>query len=157
MSKWTWLMVGAVGLSWSLLLLPWVYVGEQSKPGTELSELLALLPLLAILMLLISLYGKAGQLLRIGAIIALGFASFISFTTNFVASPASVALQESISGIVGEDTLATLGNAHLIFGASQALLAMAGLALLLVNPPKLARQRALDESDSRTIWEEQSE
>jgi hypothetical protein len=157
MTKWTWLIVGAVGLSWSLLLLPWVHVGQQSRTGTELSELLALLPLLAILMFLISLYGKASQVLRIGATTALGFASFVSFTTNFVAAPASVALQESISGIAGEDTLATLGQAHLIFGASQALLAMAGLALMLANPPKRARQRKIDESDSRTIWEEQSE
>lgn len=155
MTKVTLLVVLAVSASWATLLLPWVQVGETSLSGAELSDILALLPAIAILILLISLYGRLMRLLQILASVVLGLSAYITLSTDFNESAASVALQESITGLVGESSLGNQLIAPTIFGLSQVVAALLCLSLLAIKPKSRYRAES-EELDPRGLWESQS-
>lgn len=154
MNRWTLLLTLFIAASWSLLLLPWVAVGEQSLTGAEISDLSTLLPALAILMLLISLYGKLARTLRVFAATVLGLGAFLALTTDFSNAAASIALQESITGVAGENSLGESLGTSIVFGASQIFAGLLCLALLRVPASRKQRFDA-PELDSRGLWESQ--
>ena len=148
-------MVLLVALGWTLLLLPWVQIQDQTLTGAELSDVITLLPALAILILLISLYGRLSKSLRVFAAFVLGLSSLLSFTTDFSKSAASIALQESITGLTGESSLAVTLPTPLLFGAVQLTISLMCLMLLRGMPSEKVK-KDLDESDPRSLWESQS-
>lgn len=155
MAKWTLAIVVYAAISWMLLLLPWVQVEATVLTGAELSDILALLPALGVLILLISLYGRFSRILRIMASLVFAAGAYISFTTNFSSSAASIALQESITGIAGDNSLGQLLATPVVFGFSQLIASLLCLGLL----KKVAKRRTMSEPtelDARGIWEEQS-
>ena len=117
MTKWVLGVVLLVAISWISLLFPWVQVQDRTLTGAELSDVLTLLPALVILILLISLYGRLVRSLRVFAAFILALSSLLSFTTDFSQSAASIALQESITGLAGESSLAVSLPTPLLFGA----------------------------------------
>lgn len=155
MTKWVLGLAFLVAVSWMLLLFPWVQIQDRTLTGAELSDVITLLPALAILTLLISLYGRLARSLRVFAALVLGLSGFLSFTTDFTKSAASISLQESITGLAGESSLATSLPTPLFFGAVQIVAAFMCLVLLRSktsgNTPK-----KLDEPDARSLWEGQS-
>ena len=155
MTKWVLGVVLAVALSWILVLFPWVQIQDQTLTGAELSDVITLLPALAILILLISLYGRLSRSLRVFAAFILGLSSLMSFTTDFSKSAASIALQESITGLAGESSLAVSLPTPLLFGSVQLAISFMCLVLLRGAPSKKVK-KDLDESDSRSLWESQS-
>ena len=155
MTKWVLGVVLVVALSWILLLLPWVQIQDQTLTGAELTDLITLLPALAILVLLISLYGRLSRSLRVFAAFILGLSSLMSFTTDFSKSAASIALQESITGLAGESSLAVSLPTPLLFGAVQLAISLMCL-MLLRDKPSEKTKKDLNESDSRGLWESQS-
>ena len=155
MTRWVFGVVLLVALGWTLLLLPWVQIRDQSLTGAELSDVITLLPALAILILLISLYGRLSKSLRVFAAFVLGLSSLLSFTTDFSKSAASIALQESITGLAGESSLAVSLPTPLLFGAVQLAICLMCLMLLRGTPNKKVK-KDLDESDPRSLWESQS-
>jgi hypothetical protein len=138
-----------------LLLLPWLQVSDNSLSGAELSELLTLLPTVAILILLISLYGRLVRSLRVFAALVLGFSSVLSFTTDFSKAAASIQLQESLTGISGESSLAQVLLTPVVFGSSQIIGCLMCLALLKTYGDRKTKD-SHPETDSRTIWESQN-
>ncbi|CAB4539043.1 MAG: hypothetical protein F2536_00565 [Actinobacteria bacterium] len=156
MNRWTFLVILFIGASWTTLLFPWVVVEAESLTGAELSELIALLPALAVLMLLISLYGKARRFLLAAASMTLALVVALSLSTNFAISPASVLLQESISGIAGESSLATQNGFYLAFAALNAIASISVLALFFMKPQKRDPRAKIKHTDSRSLWEEQA-
>lgn len=155
MTRWVFGVVLLVALGWILLLLPWVQIQDQTLTGAELSDVITLLPALAILILLISLYGRLSKSLRVFAAFVLGLSSLLSFTTDFSKSAASIALQESITGLAGESSLAVSLPTPLLFGAVQLTISLMCLMLLRGTPNKKVK-KDLDESDPRSLWESQS-
>ncbi len=155
MTRWVLGVAFLVAFSWTLLLLPWVQIQDQTLTGAELSDVITLLPALAILILLISLYGRLSKSLRVFAAFVLGLSSLLSFTTDFSKSAASIALQESITGLAGESSLAVSLPTPLLFGAVQLAICLMCLMLLRGIPSKKVK-KDLDESDSRSLWESQS-
>ena len=123
--------------------------------GAELSDVITLLPAPAILILLISLYGRLSKSLRVFAAFVLGLSGLLSFTTDFSKSAASIALQESITGLAGESSLAVSLPTALLFGAVQLTISLMCLMLLRGTPNKKVK-KDLDESDPRSLWESQS-
>ncbi len=130
MTRWVLGVVLLVALGWILLLLPWVQIQDQTLTGVELSDVITLLPVLAILILLISLYGRLSKSLRVFAAFVLGLSSLLSFTTDFSKSAASIALQESITGLAGESSLVASLPTPLLFGAVQLAICLMCLMLL---------------------------
>lgn len=155
MTRWVLGVAFLVTFSWTLLLLPWVQIQDQTLTGAELSDVITLLPALAILILLISLYGRLSKSLRVFAAFVLGLSSLLSFTTDFSKSAASIALQESITGLAGESSLAVTLPTPLLFGAVQLAICLMCLMLLRGIPSEKVKND-LDESDSRSLWESQS-
>ena len=155
MTRWVFGVVLLVALGWILLLLPWVQIQDQTLTGAELSDVITLLPALAILILLISLYGRLSKSLRVFAAFVLGLSGLLSFTTDFSKSAASIALQESITGLAGESSLAVSLPTPLLFGAVQLTISLMCLMLLRGTPNKKVK-KDLDESDPRSLWESQS-
>lgn len=155
MTRWVLGVAFLVTFSWTLLLLPWVQIQDQTLTGAELSDVITLLPALAILILLISLYGRLSKSLRVFAAFVLGLSSLLSFTTDFSKSAASIALQESITGLAGESSLAVTLPTPLLFGAVQLAICLMCLMLLRGIPSEKVK-KDLDESDSRSLWESQS-
>ncbi len=155
MAKWTLLVVLYIGASWMLLLLPWLQVSDNSLSGAELSELLTLLPAVAILILLISLYGRLVRSLRVFAALVLVFCALLSFTTDFAKAAASIELQESLTGISGENSLAQALLTPVVFGSSQIIGSLMCLALLKTFRDRRTKD-SHPETDSRTIWEDQN-
>jgi len=155
MTRWVFGVVLLVALGWILLLLPWVQIQDQTLTGAELSDVITLLPALAILILLISLYGRLSKSLRVFAAFVLVLSSLLSFTTDFSKSAASIALQESITGLAGESSLAVSLPTPLLFGAVQLTISLMCLMLLRGMPNKKVK-KDLDESDPRSLWESQS-
>ncbi len=155
MTRWVFGVVLLVALGWILLLLPWVQIQDQTLTGAELSDVITLLPALAILILLISLYGRLSKSLRVFAAFVLGLSSLLSFTTDFSKSAASIALQESITGLAGESSLAVSLPTPLLFGAVQLTISLMCLMLLRGMPSEKVK-KDLDESDPRSLWESQS-
>lgn len=155
MTRWVFGVAFLVTFSWTLLLLPWVQIQDQTLTGAELSDVITLLPALAILILLISLYGRLSKSLRVFAAFVLGLSSLLSFTTDFSKSAASIALQESITGLAGESSLAVSLPTPLLFGAVQLAICLMCLMLLRGIPSEKVK-KDLDESDSRSLWESQS-
>lgn len=155
MTRWVLGVTCLVAFSWTLLLLPWVQIQDQTLTGAELSDVITLLPALAILILLISLYGRLSKSLRVFAAFVLGLSSLLSFTTDFSKSAASIALQESITGLAGESSLAVSLPTPLLFGAVQLAICLMCLMLLRGIPSEKVK-KDLDESDSRSLWESQS-
>ncbi len=155
MTKWVLGVVLLVAISWISLLFPWVQVQDRTLTGAELSDVLTLLPALVILILLISLYGRLVRSLRVFAAFILGLSSLLSFTTDFSQSAASIALQESITGLAGESSLAVSLPTPLLFGALQLALSLMCLVLLRSIPSEKITKE-IDESDPRSIWESQS-
>jgi len=155
MTRWVLGVTCLVAFSWTLLLLPWVQIQDQTLTGAELSDVITLLPALAILILLISLYGRLSKSLRVFAAFVLGLSSLLSFTTDFSKSAASIALQESITGLAGESSLAVTLPTPLLFGAVQLAICLMCLMLLRGIPSEKVK-KDLDESDSRSLWESQS-
>lgn len=155
MNKWTVFLAIFIAGTWSLLLLPWVVVGELTLTGTELSDVLAVLPAIAILILLISLYGRLSRTLRIMAAVVLGVSAYLALSTDFAYTAASIALQESITGVAGEDSLGQSLETSLIFGASQLMAALLSLALLRASSSAKKRSENM-ELDARGLWESQS-
>ena len=155
MTRWVFGVVLLVALGWILLLLPWVQIQDQTLTGAELSDVITLLPALAILILLISLYGRLAKSLRVFAAFVLGLSGLLSFTTDFSKSAASIALQESITGLAGESSLAVSLPTPLLFGAVQLTISLMCLMLLRGMPSEKVK-KDLDESDPRSLWESQS-
>ncbi len=155
MTRWVFGVVLLVALGWILLLLPWVQIQDQTLTGAELSDVITLLPALAILILLISLYGRLSKSLRVFAAFVLGLSGLLSFTTDFSKSAASIALQESITGLAGESSLAVSLPTPLLFGAVQLTISLMCLMLLRGMPSEKVK-KDLDESDPRSLWESQS-
>ena len=155
MTRWVLGVAFLVAFSWTLLLLPWVQIQDQTLTGAELSDVITLLPALAILILLISLYGRLSKSLRVFAAFVLGLSSLLSFTTDFSKSAASIALQESITGLAGESSLAVSLPTPLLFGAVQLTISLMCLMLLRGMPSEKVK-KDLDESDPRSLWESQS-
>jgi membrane-associated HD superfamily phosphohydrolase len=156
MNKWTLLTVLFIALSWTALLFPWVSVETQTLTGAELSEIIALLPALAILMLLISLYGRGRNLLLASSSLTLAVVVVLSLTTNYESTPASIALQESISGIAGESSLATRNGFYLLFAVLSSFAALSVAGLLFAKPQPKSRQHSKKDNDTRSLWEEQA-
>lgn len=156
MSRWTWIATVVIGASWTLLLLPWVRVSDASLSGAELSDLLALLPGLSVLMLLIALYGRGAKVLHTMSAATLLVSAFIAFSTDFRTSPASIQVQESLSGLAGDAGLATQTIAPTFFGLSQGFAAALCLFLLTRKPGVKSENFSSDETDPRGIWESQS-
>lgn len=155
MNRWTLLLSFFVAATWSLLLLPWVAVGELTLTGAELSDVLTVLPAIAILMLLISLYGRLSRILRFLAALILGLGAYLAISTDFANTAASIALQESITGVAGEDSLGKSLETSVIFAASQLIAGLLCLALLGV-PNSQKRHSESTEMDARGLWESQS-
>ena len=155
MTKWVLGVTLLVALSWPLLLFPWVQVQDRTLTGAELSDLITLLPALAILILLISLYGRLARTLRVLAALVLGLSGILSLTTDFSRSAASIAVQESITGLAGESSLASSLLTPLVFGAAQILLSLMCLVLLRSKSSGLTPNK-FDEPDARSLWESQS-
>lgn len=155
MNRWISLLVLYIAACWSLLLLPWVAVGEETLTGAELSDLSTLLPALAILMLLISLYGKFVKSLMLMAAVALALGAFLALSTDFSSVAASIALQESITGVAGENSLGESLATPAIFGVSQVVAGILCLALLRIPAGKRIRSDN-SEIDPRGLWESQS-
>lgn len=154
MTRWVLGVCLFVGISWSLLLLPWVQVQDRTLTGAELSDIVTLLPALAILTLLISLYGRLTRALRVFAALVLGLTGFLSLSTDFSISAASIALQESITGLAGESSLAVALPTPLVFGVAQIFASFMCIALLKGKVSKHVT-RNLDEPDARSLWESQ--
>ena len=155
MNKWTVFLAIFIAGTWSLLLLPWVVVGELTLTGAELSDVLAILPAIAILILLISLYGRLSRTLRIMAAVVLGVSAYLALSTDFEYTAASISLQESITGIAGEDSLGKTLETSLIFGAGQLIAALLSLGLLRASSSVKKRFESM-ELDARGLWESQS-
>lgn len=154
MNRWVLLVVLFIAASWSLLLLPWVSIGEGTLTGTEISDLLTLLPALAILMLLISLYGRLARTLRLMSAGILGFSAYLSFSSNFAEAAASIAYQESITGVAGENSLGSALATAIVFAVSQLIASIMCLALLRRSSTHKSKGETL-EVDARGLWESQ--
>jgi glucan phosphoethanolaminetransferase (alkaline phosphatase superfamily) len=155
LARGTFIVLLLIAASWSLLLLPWVAVGDQNLTGAELSDLLALLPALAILFLLIALYGRMTRALRVTAAVVLWVGAYLAFSTDFSTVAASIALQESITGIAGESSIGQTLATPTAFGIIQLVLGFLSLALLKTKLGKINRSENYD-SDTRGLWESQS-
>lgn len=156
MTKWTWIVSLVIGATWSLLLLPWVQISETALTGAELSDLLPLLPGLSVLMLLIALYRRGTRLLQSLSAATLLTSAFLSFTTDFRVSPASIQAQEALSGLAGGAGLATQTINPTLFGLSQIVAATLCIVLLSREPKPRSSDSIKDETDPRGIWESQT-
>lgn len=155
MAKGIAVLILAFGITWSTLLLPWVDIDSQTLTGAELSQVLVSLPGVAILMALIALYRKFPRVLILASGSVMLFSTFLAVSTNFSFAPASLQLQESITGLAGESTLGSQTFWPLIFAV---LSGLSGLLSLWVATLPVSSKVRVDEpgvNDARSIWDEQ--
>ena len=144
------------GICWSLLLFPWVLVRDQSLTGADLNQTLVLLPAIAVLTALIALYRKFPRALVLLSGLMMIIASVLAVIIDHSAAPQSLLLQESITGIAGENSLGQITAWPTVF----AVFALASTLLsVLVARQKYSARAKVDEvaeaSDARGIWDEQ--
>lgn len=148
-------LVLAYGFCWSFLLLPWVLVKEQSLTGAELNQILVSLPAVAILMALIALYRKIPRALVLSSGAAMLIATSVAALSDFSLAPASLELQESVTGLAGESTLGEQTLWPMVFAIACGISAL--LSVWVATLPVSARAK-VDEpgaNDARAIWDEQ--
>lgn len=147
-----------IGALWSLLLLPWVNVGGEGLIGADLNQTMALLPAVSILSLLIALYRRLPKVLFAVSSLSLFGSSLIALSGNLQGAPAVIEAREKISGIAGGgDVVASLLPAATIFGLSGLALSVFSVALLFLKErPRVASAKDV-ETDSRELWDEQSD
>lgn len=147
-----------IGGWWSLLLLPWVTVENEALIGADLNQTMALLPAVSALSLLIALYRRLPKLLIAISSLALLSSSLLSLLGNLGGSPAVIQARERISGIAGGgDILAAMSPTATVFGVVGLGLSMFSIALLFKNESPRITDAEESESDSRELWDEQSE
>ena len=150
-------LVLAYGLTWLLLVTDWVLVGEASLTGAELNQTLTLLPAISMLTALIALYRKFPRFLLIASGLIMGVAGYLGFTLDFEEVPASLALQESMTGIAGGSALAEVTVFPTVFSIAAiacSLLAIAVSTMRFSTRPRVDEVSSAD--DVRGIWDEQS-
>ncbi len=151
------LLVVAYGVTWLLLLTNWVVVGETTLSGAELSQSLTVLPAISMLTALIALYRKFPRFLLIASGMVMGTVGYLGLTMDYAALPASLALQESITGIAGDSALAELTAFPTVFSISAFACA---LLAFVVSTMKFSSRPTVDEvpsaDDVRGIWDQQT-
>lgn len=150
------LLALSFAVTWSVLLFPWIEVQGQALTGAVLSQLLVTLPGVAILILLIALYGKLTRFLILTAgVTMLGAAAFALFD-DFVRAPASLLLQESLTGIAGESSLGVETLWPIVFS----IMAIgSAFASVIVARLPFEQRSGVDEpsdNDARALWDDQT-
>lgn len=143
------------GLTWSLLLLPWLLVGERTLTGAELSQVLVSLPAVAILMALIALYRIFPRALIVASVASMLLAALIAVFTDFSLAPASLELQESITGVAGESSLGAQTLWPYIFATTSGVSILLGIWVASLPVSTRVRVDEPGANDVRSIWDEQ--
>jgi hypothetical protein len=143
------------GLTWSFLLLPWLMVGERALTGAELSQVLVSLPAVAILMALIALYRKFPRALILASVASMLLAALIAVLSDFSFAPASLELQESVTGIAGETSLGTPTFWPYVFTATSVVSILLGIWVASLPVSTRVRVDEPGANDVRSIWDEQ--
>ena len=143
------------GLTWSFLLLPWLMVGERALTGAELSQVLVSLPAVAILMALIALYRKFPRALILASVGSMLLAALIAVLSDFSFAPASLELQESVTGIAGETSLGTPTFWPYVFTATSVVSILLGIWVASLPVSTRVRVDEPGANDVRSIWDEQ--
>ncbi len=149
------LLVIVLGITWSILLLPWVTIEEKALTGADISQVLVSLPAIAILMALIALYRKFPRALMLACALVMIAASYLAFATDFTISPASLQLQESVTGLAGESNLGEQTYWPIVFGSFSAISALLSLWVSFLPVSSKSRVDEPRSDDSRSIWDEQ--
>jgi phosphoglycerol transferase MdoB-like AlkP superfamily enzyme len=143
-------------VTWSVLLFPWIEVQGQGLTGADLNQLLVTLPGIAILISLIALYGKLTRFLVLIAGVTMLVAAAFALVNDFIQAPASLLLQESLTGIAGESSLGIETLWPIVFS----IMAIgSALASLIVARLPFEQSSAVDEprdNDARTLWDDQT-
>ena len=143
------------GLTWSFLLLPWLMVGERALTGAELSQVLVSLPAVAILMALIALYRKFPRALILASVASMLLAALIAVLSDFSFAPASLELQESVTGIAGETSLGTPTFWPYVFTATSVVSILLGIWVASLPVSTSVKVDEPGANDLRSIWDEQ--
>lgn len=149
------LLVLLLGITWSMLLLPWVSIEEKTLTGSDISQVLVSLPAIAILMALIALYRKFPRSLMLACAAVMISASYLAFATDFTLSPASLQIQESVTGLAGESSLGEQTFWPSVFGSLSAISALMSLWVSFLPVSSKSRVDEPRSDDSRSIWDEQ--
>lgn len=149
------LLVLLLGVTWSMLLLPWVSIEEKTLTGSDISQVLVSLPAIAILMALIALYRKFPRSLVLACAAVMISASYLAFATDFTLSPASLQMQESVTGLAGESSLGEQTLWPSVFGSLSAISALMSLWVSFLPVSSKSRVDEPRSDDSRSIWDEQ--
>lgn len=149
------LLVLILGMTWAILLLPWVTITEKTLTGSDISQVLVSLPAIAILMALIALYRKFPRSLMLACAAVMISAAYLAFATDFTVSPASLQLQESVTGLAGESSLGEQTFWPSVFGSFSAISAVMSLWVSFLPVSTKSRVDEPRSDDSRSIWDEQ--
>ena len=149
------LLVLILGLTWAILLFPWVTITEKTLTGSDISQVLVSLPAIAILMALIALYRKFPRSLMLACAAVMISAAYLAFATDFTVSPASLQLQESVTGLAGESSLGEQTFWPSVFGSFSAISAVMSLWVSFLPVSTKSRVDEPRSDDSRSIWDEQ--
>jgi hypothetical protein len=106
-------------------------------------------------MALISLYRRAPRLLVLLSGATMLIAALVAFFTDFTLAPASLQLQETVTGVVGDSNL---GEATLWPYVFAALASFSAALSLWVASLRVSVKARVDEpaaNDARSIWDEQ--
>lgn len=147
-----------IGGWWSLLLLPWVSVEDESLIGADLNQTMALLPAVSALSLLIALYRRLPRLLYVISSLSLLSSSLLALAGGLADSPAVIEARERISGIAGGGAIvADLSATATVFGVVGLALALFSMGLIFQRQKPGTKLAEESEADSRELWDEQSE
>ena len=149
------LLVLILGMTWAILLFPWVTITEKTLTGSDISQVLVSLPAIAILMALIALYRKFPRSLMLACAAVMISAAYLAFATDFTVSPASLQLQESVTGLAGESSLGEQTFWPSVFGSFSAISAVMSLWVSFLPVSTKSRVDEPRSDDSRSIWDEQ--
>jgi chromate transport protein ChrA len=142
-------------LTSSILLLPWLTIQQKSLTGAELSQILISLPAVAILLALIALYRRFSRVLVVSSGLSMLAAGILALCTNFNLSPASLQVQESVTGLAGESSLGAETTWPGVFAGLAMLSTLFSIWVATLPVSKKARVDEPGVDDARSIWDGQ--
>lgn len=140
--------------------IAWLNVGDEQLTGSQLNNALNLLPAISLIMLLISAYKRFQRSLWLASGVSSGLVSLVVFVSDFSASPAVVAVLQTMTGIqnatpADAGITLNLGIAAWLSAGLSIVALLASLFFAISNKQAAASKRAEQSTDNRSLWDEQ--
>lgn len=156
------LLALAIAAWWICVNLPWLSVGEEQFTGSQVLPILNLLPAIALMALFISIYRKFRRTLLVAIVAVIGWALYLSVTSELSQSAVVIAELERISGILNPEShqagVAIVELSGKFLAIALNLIAIATTFFTFRDQPKVAVEDKSEErvEDNRSLWDEQN-